>query len=142
MSNVIVSSQKRASSSHNPSIKTSTNQFLENCRYESAEFFSGLYPAKLGSKYSDQKNFHENDAASVSISMSDIFRTRSTMQISTSPFFYQEYYRLNNPQIVSLNFSDRFGKLDVSLLKRQNFKSSGTQDAMQISQLCLEFKVC
>jgi ferric enterobactin receptor len=81
-----------------------------------------------------KKTFMKNDAASVSLSISDIFRTRATTQISTSPFFYQEYYRLNNPQMVSLNFSYRFGKLDVSLLKRQNFKSSGTQDAMQISQ--------
>lgn len=81
-----------------------------------------------------KKTFMKNDAASVSLSMSDIFRTRSSMQVSTSPFFYQEYYRLNNPQMVSLNFAYRFGKLDVSLLKRQNFKSSGTQDAMQISQ--------
>jgi hypothetical protein len=81
-----------------------------------------------------RKTFMKNDAASVSLSVSDIFRTRATTQISTSPFFYQEYYRLNNPQMVSLNFSYRFGKLDVSLLKRQNFKSSGTQDAMQISQ--------
>lgn len=81
-----------------------------------------------------RRTFLKNDAASVSLSMSDIFRTRATMQVSTSPFFYQEYYRLNNPQMVSLNFSYRFGKLDVSILKRQNFKSSGTQDAMQISQ--------
>ena len=81
-----------------------------------------------------KKTFMKNDAASVSLSVSDIFRTRSSMQVSTSPFFYQEYFRLNNPQLVSLNFAYRFGKLDVSLLKRQNFKSSGTQDAMQISQ--------
>jgi outer membrane receptor protein involved in Fe transport len=81
-----------------------------------------------------KKTFMKNDAASISLSVSDIFRTRSSMQVSTSPFFYQEYYRLNNPQLVSLNFAYRFGKLDVSLLKRQNFKSSGTQDAMQISQ--------
>lgn len=81
-----------------------------------------------------KKTFMKNDAASVSLSISDIFRTRATTQISTSPYFYQEYYRLNNPQMVSVNFAYRFGKLDVSLLKRQNFKSSGTQDAMQISQ--------
>lgn len=79
-----------------------------------------------------RKSFLKNNAASVSLSISDIFRTRSNEQISMSDgIFYQDYYRLNNPQLVRLNFTYRFGKMDVSLFKRQNTKSTGTQDAMQ-----------
>jgi outer membrane receptor protein involved in Fe transport len=80
-----------------------------------------------------RKSFLKNQAASVSLSMSDIFRTRANEQISTSPgIFYQDYYRLNNPQLVRLTLSYRFGKMDMSLFKRKDTKSTSTQDAMQM----------
>ncbi|NJO25196.1 MAG: TonB-dependent receptor [Bacteroidia bacterium] len=80
-----------------------------------------------------KKSFLKMQAASVTLSFSDIFRTRSNEQISLSPgIFYQDYYRLSNPQLVRLNFSYRFGKMDFSLFKRQNMKNTGTQDAMQM----------
>ncbi|MDQ2862647.1 MAG: outer membrane beta-barrel family protein, partial [Bacteroidota bacterium] len=80
-----------------------------------------------------RKAFLKNQAASVSLSMSDIFRTRANEQISSSPgIFYQDYYRLNNPQLLRLTFAYRFGKMDMSLFKRKDTKSSGTQDAMQM----------
>ncbi|HVX50341.1 MAG TPA: outer membrane beta-barrel protein, partial [Chitinophagaceae bacterium] len=80
-----------------------------------------------------RKAFLKNQAAAVSISINDIFRTRANEQVSNSPgIFYQDYYRLNNPQLVRINFTYRFGKMDVALFKRQNTKSSGTQDAMQM----------
>ncbi len=81
-----------------------------------------------------KKSFLKDNAASVTLSVNDIFRTRFNEQISRSSFFYQDYYRLNNPQMVRLNFAYRFGKMDVSLFKRQNTKSTGTQDAMQMGQ--------
>lgn len=80
-----------------------------------------------------RKNFLKNNAASVALTFSDIFRTRKQDQYSESLYFTQDYYRLNNPQMVRLNFSYRFGKIDMSLSKRQNTKSSGTQDAMQMN---------
>ncbi len=80
-----------------------------------------------------RKAFLKNQAAAISLSMSDIFRTRISEQISSSPgIFYQDYYRLNNPQMVRLTFSYRFGKMDMSLFKRKDTKSSGTQDAIQM----------
>nr|MDQ6902917.1 outer membrane beta-barrel family protein [Bacteroidota bacterium] len=80
-----------------------------------------------------RKAFLKSQAASVSIGMSDIFRTRINEQISSSPgIFYQDYYRLNNPQLVRLTFAYRFGKMDMSIFKRKNTKASGTQDAMQM----------
>ena len=80
-----------------------------------------------------RKTFLKNQAASVSLGISDIFRTASNEQISSSPgIFYQDYYRLNNPQLVRLTFSYRFGKMDVNLFKRQ-VKSNAAQDAIQAS---------
>jgi outer membrane receptor protein involved in Fe transport len=81
-----------------------------------------------------RKSFLKNNAATVSLSFSDIFRSRKQDQHSESAFFVQDYYRLNNPQMVRLNFSYRFGKMDLSLFKRQNTKSSANQEAMQIAQ--------
>lgn len=85
-----------------------------------------------GTDIAIKKTFLKNNAASVTLGISDIFRTRANEQVSTSPFFSQDYYRLNNPQMVRINFSYRFGKMDMSLFKRQNLKSTGTQDAMQM----------
>ena len=76
----------------------------------------------------------KNKAATVSVSFSDMFKTRKQDQHSESIYFIQDYYRLNNPQMVRVNFSYRFGKMDISLFKRQNTKSTGTQDAMQMGQ--------
>ncbi|HSU50953.1 MAG TPA: TonB-dependent receptor [Segetibacter sp.] len=81
-----------------------------------------------------RKTFLKNNAATVSVSFSDMFRTRKQDQHSESKYFTQDYYRLNNPQMVRVNLSYRFGKMDISLFKRQNLKSTGTQDAMQMGQ--------
>lgn len=81
-----------------------------------------------------RKSFLKNNAATVSVSFSDMFATRKQDQHSESQYFTQDYYRLNNPQMVRVNFSYRFGKMDISLFKRQNMKSTGTQDAMQMGQ--------
>ena len=75
-----------------------------------------------------KKNFLKDNKASVSLSISDIFRTRKQDQYSYSDYFVQNYYRLNNPQLVRLNFSYRFGKMDASLFKKTK-QSSGLGDA-------------
>ena len=49
-------------------------------------------------------------------------------------FFSQQFNRIRDPQLVKVNFTYRFGKLDVSVFKRKNMNSSGTQDAMQGAQ--------
>jgi hypothetical protein len=36
--------------------------------------------------------------------------------------------------MVRVNFTYHFGKMDMSLFKRQNNKASGTQDVMQMAQ--------
>ncbi len=77
------------------------------------------------------KSFLKNDAASISVSMSDIFHSRWTNQFSQSEFFEQQFDRIRDPQLVRVNFTYRFGKMDVSVFKRKNLNNSGSQDAMQ-----------
>jgi len=76
-----------------------------------------------------KKTFLKNQAASITASMSDIFRTRWSDQYSTSQFFAQEYDRLKDPQLFRLVFAYRFGKMDLNLFKRKDTNSSGMQDA-------------
>jgi ferric enterobactin receptor len=78
------------------------------------------------------KSFLKNDAASISVSVSDIFRSRWSDQYSfQQDLFSQQFDRIRDPQLVKVNFTYRFGKLDVSLFKRKNMNTSGSQDAMQ-----------
>ncbi len=76
-----------------------------------------------------RKEFLKNNAASISLSISDIFRTRLYQTHSESVFFVQDNSRRRDPQIARLNFNWRFGKFDVSLFKRKNLK--GEQEGMQ-----------
>ncbi len=67
-----------------------------------------------------RKNFLKSNAASVVLSMNDIFRTKTFNQYSESPYFTQTYSRLRDPQMLRLTFAYRFGKLDANLFKRKN----------------------
>ena len=64
-----------------------------------------------------------NNKISASISINDIFKSRKQDQYSYSAYFTQEYNRIRDPQMVRLNLTYSFGKVDASLFKR---KSSGT----------------
>ena len=68
-----------------------------------------------------------NRKANLTVGISDIFGTRITGQHAESPFFVQDSESLNNPQLVRVNFSYRFGKPDMALFKRKNtnFNSNG-----------------
>ena len=78
-----------------------------------------------------KKSFLKNNAASVTVSMSDIFRTRWSKQYSQSPYFQQEYDRLKDPQLLRVVFSYRFGKMDLNLFKRKDMNTQGMGDAGQ-----------
>jgi hypothetical protein len=65
------------------------------------------------------RGFLKNDAMTASINFSDIFRTRVSDQHSESVYFVQNYNRLRDPQMVRVNLSYRFGKMDFSLFKRK-----------------------
>jgi ferric enterobactin receptor len=79
-----------------------------------------------------KKSFLKSKAASVTLSVSDIFRSRKTDQFSSSAYFIQNYNRLRDPQMVKLNFAYRFGKIDASLFKRKSQGANGNMmDGMQ-----------
>lgn len=71
-----------------------------------------------------KKTFLKQDLASLTLSFNDIFRTRGNRQVSYGEGFSQTYYRLTNPQMIKLNLSIRFGKMDMNLFKKNNNTSS------------------
>ena len=73
--------------------------------------------------------FLKNKAASLSLNVNDIFRTRLFDQHTEVPsFFIQDVRRRRDPQIFRLNFNYRFGKMDVSLFKRKNTRAESNVD--------------
>ena len=66
-----------------------------------------------------KKSFLDNKA-SLTVSVQDIFATRRYGSVTISDFFTQEASRIRNPQLVKVNFSYRFGKMDISLFRRKN----------------------
>ncbi|MDP4151578.1 MAG: outer membrane beta-barrel family protein [Bacteroidota bacterium] len=77
--------------------------------------------------------FLKNKAASLTLSVSDIFRTRVYDVFTSSAQFDQEAFRRRDPQFFRLQFNYRFGKFDVALFKRKNMKSDmeNLQGSMQ-----------
>ena len=76
------------------------------------------------------KSFYEMDLAvkktflagkmALSMSFNDIFRSRKQDQYTYSAYLTQDYSRLRDPQMLRLNLSYAFGKIDASLFKRKN----------------------
>jgi outer membrane receptor protein involved in Fe transport len=73
--------------------------------------------------------FLKNKAASLTLSGSDLFRTRVNDVYTTSGSFTQEAVRRRDPQYFRLQFNWRFGKFDMALFKRKNTK--GEQEGIQ-----------
>jgi hypothetical protein len=73
--------------------------------------------------------FMKNKAASLTLSVSDIFRTRVYDVYTESPYFTQEANRRRDPQFFRLQFNWRFGKFDMSLFKRKNMR--GEMESIQ-----------
>ena len=73
--------------------------------------------------------FLKNRVASVTLSVSDIFRTRVNDVYISSGSFIQEADRRRDPQFFRLQFNYRFGKFDMALFKRKNMK--GERDSME-----------
>ena len=67
--------------------------------------------------------FLKNKAASITLSVRDIFRTRYSDVVTNSQNFSQEVVRIRDPQFFRLQFNWRFGKFDVNLFKRKNTKA-------------------
>jgi outer membrane receptor protein involved in Fe transport len=100
---------------------------------QSSSNAQGYLDAQWYADVSIRKSFLKNDAASVSLSVNDIFGTRKFIQHSENDLFVQDYSRLVNPTMFRLNFNWRFGKVDTDLFRRKNLKGQmeGMQDATQ-----------
>ncbi len=75
-----------------------------------------------------KKEFLKNKAASLTLSVNDIFRTKKYSYYSESTYFTQTSSRRRDAQVFRLNFNYRFGKIDVSLFKRKNLRGIDTPD--------------
>jgi len=92
----------------------------------------GYIKPNYGVDIAIKKDFLKNKAASITLQMSDVFRTKVYATHSQSQYFVQDNERRRDPQILRLNFNYRFGKIDVSLFKRKNLK--GEMENMQNAQ--------
>ena len=92
----------------------------------------GYIKPVYGADIAIKKEFLKNNAASLTLQFSDIFRTKVYATHAESQYFIQDNQRRRDPQMVRLNFNWRFGKMDVSLFKRKNMK--GEMENMQNAQ--------
>ena len=97
---------------------------------------NGYIKPNYGVEMAIRKDFLKNNAASLTLSVSDILRTKLQRTHAESIDYVQDNERRRDPQIVRLNFNWRFGKFDVSLFKRKNLKGEmeGLQNGMQGAQ--------
>lgn len=92
----------------------------------------GYIKPNYGVDIAIRKDFMKNNAASITLQMSDIFRTKLNATHAESSFLIYDTQRRRDPQVARLSFNWRFGKFDVSLFKRKNMK--GDMDNMQNAQ--------
>lgn len=83
-----------------------------------------------GIDFAIKRSFLKNQAASVTLAVNDIFRTRGNTIFSSGDGFSQTYYRLSNPQLIKLNLSYRFGKMDMNMFKKN--KNQNTMEGIQM----------
>lgn len=72
-------------------------------------------------------DFLKENRASITLNVSDVFRSDASRVYSQSLYFVQDSYRLRDPQFFRLNFSWRFGKFDTSLFKRKSNNREGSE---------------
>jgi ferric enterobactin receptor len=78
-----------------------------------------------------KKSFLKNDMASLTLAFNDILKTRGNARVSIGDGFTQTSYRISNPQQVRLTLSVRFGKFDMSQMKRTNNSGADMQQMQQ-----------
>lgn len=100
--------------------------FMGGTQNTAQGFVRPNYGVDAGLRY----DFLKDKAASLTLNVSDIFKTRVNDVHSESDFYIQDSWRKRDAQIFRLNFSYRFGKFDTSLFKRKNQKinTEGMQD--------------
>lgn len=99
---------------------------------QSSTATQGFIKSNWGVDLAIRKEFLKEKRGAISMNINDIFRTKRNFVHSESDLFIQDYWRQRDPQMVRLNFSYRFGKMDVTLFKRKNLKAEreGMQSGM------------
>ena len=92
----------------------------------------GYIKPNYGVEIAFRKDFLKNNAASLTLQMNDVFRTKLSATHAESAFLIYDTQRRRDPQVARLSFNWRFGKFDVNLLKRKNMR--GEMDSMQNAQ--------
>jgi outer membrane receptor protein involved in Fe transport len=90
----------------------------------SSNSVQGYIRPQYGLDISLRKEFFNRQGA-VNLAFSDVFRTRVNYSHNETAYFVQDTFRRRDPQFWRLNVSWKFGKVDASLFKRKNMKSSG-----------------
>jgi ferric enterobactin receptor len=85
----------------------------------------GYIKPNYGFDLAFRKSFLKQNAASVTFSVNDVFRTRVFAQHTESAYFIQDTRRRPDSPMFRLNFAYRFGKMDMSLFKRKNMNAEG-----------------
>jgi outer membrane receptor protein involved in Fe transport len=83
----------------------------------------GYIEPYYGADLAIKKDFLKNKAASLTLQFNDIFRTRKYATHTDTGFFIQDNARRRDPQVLRLNFSWRFGRIDAALFKKKNMKA-------------------
>lgn len=93
----------------------------------------GYTMPSYGVDFALKYEFLKNKAASVTLNGSDIFKTRKSDIYTSAGYMNQHQVRIRDQRFFSINFAYRFGKFDMSLLKRKNMKADqeGMQGGMQ-----------
>jgi hypothetical protein len=76
-----------------------------------------------------RKDFFKDKSLTVSFSIQDILRTRVNYTHSESVYFVQDTFKRRDPQMWRVNMIWKFGKMDATLFKRKNTRSSN--DSME-----------
>lgn len=96
----------------------------------------GYVMPNYGFEFALRKDFLKEKRGSLTFSMNDIFKTKVYGSYSSSQYFTQTNSRRRDWQVLRVNFSYRFGKIDASLFKRKNNKTGadGMQEGMNMQQ--------
>ncbi len=96
----------------------------------------GYVMPNYGFEFALRKDFLKEKRGSLTFSMNDMFKTKVFGSYSSSQYFTQTNSRRRDWQVLRVNFSYRFGKVDASLFKRKNTKAGadGMQEGMNMQQ--------
>ncbi len=85
----------------------------------------GYLLPSYGLDLSLKRDFLKSKSMSLTISMQDVLRTRINYTHSETDLFIQDTFRRRDWQVLRVQLSWKFGKVDSSIFKRKNMRSGG-----------------